>query len=70
VSSPSPAPDQAAGPQQRVPGQEDPSLVSRASRGRQAQVLALIVGGCAGLVSGIAIGNAARKKIDHWTHGY
>jgi hypothetical protein len=34
--------------------------------------LALITGGLAGLIIGIGIdiGNAARKRIDRWAHGY
>jgi hypothetical protein len=32
--------------------------------------LALITGGLAGLIIGIGIGNAARKRIDRWVHGY
>jgi hypothetical protein len=31
--------------------------------------LALITGGMAGLIIGIGIGNAARKRIDKWARG-
>ena len=30
----------------------------------------LIIAGVAMLVVGIVIGNAARKRIDRWSHGY
>jgi F0F1-type ATP synthase membrane subunit c/vacuolar-type H+-ATPase subunit K len=32
--------------------------------------MALIISGLAILCGGIAIGNAARKRVDRWAHGY
>jgi hypothetical protein len=35
---------------------------------RKLLVIAMITSGLAALVTGIAIGNAARKRIDRWSH--
>jgi hypothetical protein len=42
---------------------------TRHKLGRPAGTLALITGGLVGLIIGIGIGNAARKRIDRWAHG-
>ncbi len=38
--------------------------------GKLAGTLALITSGLGALIIGIAIGNAARKRIDRWAHAY
>lgn len=40
------------------------------SRAKLAGAVALVIGGLVILGSGIALGNAARKRVDRWAHGY
>lgn len=68
MSAPSSRPGQAPSvedkPAQRSPGHSGWSL------GRLLVTLALIISGFIVLFLGIAIGNATRKRVDHWAHGY
>lgn len=46
------------------------SQQSKTNLERLALAAALIVGVLAALIIGVSIGNAARKRIDKWGHGY
>lgn len=69
MSAPPPEPDQpsfregATG--RRPPGRSDGRDPAKLVKG-----LALISSSLAVLILGIVIGNAARKRIDKWAHGY
>jgi hypothetical protein len=65
MSAPSLEPDQ---PSRHHPsGRYPPGQSADHNPGKES---ALITGVLAGLIIGIGIGNAARKRIDRWTHGY
>jgi hypothetical protein len=68
MSAPSLKPDQPSRPYPS--GRYAPGRSARHHLGKLAGTLALITGGLAGLIIGIGIGNAARKRIDRWVHGY
>jgi hypothetical protein len=68
MSAPSLEPDQ---PSRQYPsGRYPPGQSAEHSQGKLAGESALITAGLAGLIIGIGIGNAARKRVDRWTHGY
>jgi hypothetical protein len=68
MSAPSLKPDQPSRPYPS--GRYAPGRSTRHKLGKPAGALALITGGLAGLIIGIGIGNAARKRIDKWVYGY
>ncbi len=84
MSAPSSTPEQPAQPRPQLqpepepeqPEQPEPqpsaSHPARSLRtvARVAGALALFIGGLVTLLFGIAIGNAARKQLDRWLHGY
>ena len=68
MSAPSLEPDQ---PSRQYPsGRYPPGQSAKHNLGKLAGALTLITSGLAGLIIGIGIGNAARKRIDALTHGY
>ena len=68
MSAPSLEPDQ---PSRQYPsGRYPPGRSVKHHLGKLAGALTLITGGLAGLIIGIGIGNAARKRIDRLAHGY
>jgi hypothetical protein len=68
MSAPSLEPDQPSRPYPS--GRYPPGQSAKHNLSKPAGALALITGGLAGLIIGIGIGNAARKRIDRWVHGY
>jgi len=59
------------GPPPRLsPGQSPLSESSKRKLARLAGLLTLVIATLAALIAGIAIGNAARKRIDRWGHAY
>ena len=64
MSAPSLEPDQPSRPYPS--GRYAPGRSARHNLGKLAGTLALITGALAGLIIGIGIGNAARKRIDRW----
>jgi hypothetical protein len=68
MSAPSLEPDQ---PSRQYPsGRYPPGQSAKHNLGKLAGTLALITGILAGLIIGIGIGNAARKRIDRSRYGY
>jgi hypothetical protein len=68
MCAPSLKPDK---PSQPYPsGPYAPGRSTRHKLGKSAGTSALITGGLAGLIIGIGIGNAGRKRIDKWVQGY
>jgi hypothetical protein len=69
VSAPSSAPDEEAF-RQDPPPRGSPDRSRKRNLAKLAGALVLFASVLAVLVIGVAIGNATRKRIDRWTHGY
>jgi hypothetical protein len=69
MSAPHPKPDRLSALEHR-PGRHPPGRSGKQDLGKLAGTLALITGGLAMLVLGIAIGYAARKRLHRWGHAY
>jgi hypothetical protein len=54
----------------REPPQHSAQQRHKGGHGRLLGMLALIISGFIVLFLGIGLGNAARKRFDHWAHGY
>jgi hypothetical protein len=68
MSEPSPQTDQPAS-RQYPAGQHPSTRNGQQDPLKLAKGLALITSALVVLTAGIVIGNAARKRIDRWTHG-
>jgi hypothetical protein len=64
------APVKPGTPSQLSPGPSPLSEGSKRKLARLAGLLTLVIASLAALIAGIAIGNAARKRIDRWGHAY
>ncbi len=69
MSAPSLEPDQPSS-QEYLHDRYPPGRSAKHNLGKLAGALVLITSGLAALIIGIGIGNAARKRIDRWAHGY